>query len=122
VERLVNIFMERVGNVADNEDWAESDGWVGQMVIQYPDRDSVHKYAIKEDSKFHPNDSQGPFVATIRMSVDTFIDLINAATSGEFGPAGPGLDYGDPAVAVGHLHDQELTGARDTGGAFLDVS
>lgn len=80
VDRLVDIFMQKVGEVADDEDWLESDGWVGQIVIVYPDRDSVHTYAIK-DGKFHSSDSHGPFVAIVRMSVDTFIDLLTAAAS-----------------------------------------
>lgn len=80
VDSLVNSFMKKVGEVADNEDWAESDGWVGQIVIVYPDRDSVHTYAIR-DGTFLPSDSEGPFVAVVRMSVDTFIDLMTAAAS-----------------------------------------
>lgn len=80
VDRLVNAFMKKVGEVADSEDWVESDGWVGQIVIVYPDRDSTHTYAIR-DGTFHPSDSEGPFVAIVRMSVDTFIDLMTAASS-----------------------------------------
>ncbi|KKK91021.1 hypothetical protein LCGC14_2717160 [marine sediment metagenome] len=30
---VVRKFMEQVEKVADDEDWAESDGWLGKMII-----------------------------------------------------------------------------------------
>lgn len=78
VALLVDRFMAEVERVADDEDWAESDGWVGRMVLWSPKGQQTYTYEIR-DGKMNKSDSQGPFVATIRMSVDTFLDLIDAA-------------------------------------------
>jgi hypothetical protein len=82
VEKLVFRFMEEVEQVADHELWAESDGWVGKMVLTDSLRgDRVYVYEIK-DGKMTPSNSPGPFVGTMTMSEETFLDLITAATSG----------------------------------------
>lgn len=82
VEALVKLFMSKVGEVADGEDWEESDGWIGQMILLEEGGRQVYTYAVKNGS-FHLSESEGPFVATIRMGVDTFLDLIDAALSGQ---------------------------------------
>lgn len=78
VSKLVNRFMAEVERVADDEDWRESDGWVGRMILWSPEGQQTYIYEIR-DGKMHESQSQGPFVATIRMSVDTFLDMIDAA-------------------------------------------
>jgi hypothetical protein len=83
VHSLVQWFMAQVEQVADDQDWAESDGWVGKMVLtdsQAGDRQYV--YEIR-DGKMRASDSTGPFIATMTMSQDTFLDLIDGATRGK---------------------------------------
>lgn len=82
IQALVKMFMSKLGDAADGEDWTESDGWVGQFILLEEGGRQVYTYAVK-DGAFLPSDSQGPFVATIRMGVDGFLDLIDAALSGQ---------------------------------------
>ncbi|MBW1991263.1 MAG: YjbQ family protein [Deltaproteobacteria bacterium] len=81
IAALVDRFMAEVERVADDEDWKESDGWVGRMVLKDARGDQTYVYEIR-DGRMRPTDSRGPFVATITMGVDTFLDLIDAAVSG----------------------------------------
>ena len=83
VEKLVHRFMAEVEQVADQDDWADADGWVGKMVLRDSDKgDRSYIYEI-QNGKMLPSDSRGPYVATMSMSVDTFLDLTNAATRGQ---------------------------------------
>ena len=86
IAQLVDRFMAQVELAADGEDWKESDGWVGRMVLWDGKGKQTYIYQIKE-GKMQPTDSKGPFVATITLSVDTFLDLIDAALSGIAGKA-----------------------------------
>ncbi len=79
VALLVDRFMRRVEEVADDGDWAESDGWVGRMVLRDKDGDQVYVYAVKDGEMRKTTSSSGPFVATTTMSVKTFLDLMQAA-------------------------------------------
>jgi hypothetical protein len=78
IAQLVDRFMAEVERVADDEDWRESDGWVGKMVLWDGKGKQTYVYEIR-DGKMRATDSKGPFVATITMSVDTFLDLIDSA-------------------------------------------
>lgn len=78
---LMNQFMAKVGQVADDDDWKESDGWVGQMILWGKKGKQSYVYEIK-DGKMALTDSNGPFVATMNMSEDTFLNLIAAALQG----------------------------------------
>jgi hypothetical protein len=78
--------MAEVEQVADDEDWRESDGWVGRMVLWDGKGKQTYVYEIR-DGKMRATDSTGPFVATITMSVDTFLDLIDSALGGVSGRA-----------------------------------
>ena len=81
VAQLVDRFMAKVEEVADDDDWRESDGWVGRMILKDPDKgDQPYVYAIKEGKMVRTN-SQGPFVATMPVSVVPFLDLIDAAVT-----------------------------------------
>jgi len=84
IAQLVDRFMGEVERVADDGDWAESDGWVGCMVLGDDKGKQTYVYEIR-DGKMQATDSPGPYVATITMSVDTFLDLIDAALSGVSG-------------------------------------
>ncbi len=86
IAQLVDRFMAEVERVADDRDWKESDGWVGRMVLWDGKGKQTYVYEIK-DGKMRPTESQGPFVGTITMSVDTFLDLIDSALGGISGRA-----------------------------------
>lgn len=86
IARLVDRFMGEVERVADDEDWKESDGWVGRMVLWDGKGKQTYVYEIR-DGKMQATESKGPFVATITMSVDTFLDLIDSALGGVPGRA-----------------------------------
>ncbi len=81
VAQLVDRFMAQVELATDGDDWKEADGWVGRMVLWDGKGKQTYVYQIKE-GKMQPAQSKGPFVATITLSVDTFLDLIDAALSG----------------------------------------
>ena len=38
VAQLVDQFMAKVEEVAEDDDWRESDGWVGRMILKDPDK------------------------------------------------------------------------------------
>lgn len=82
VELLVNQFMARVTEVAESDDWLESDGWLGRIILLEEDGRQVYTYAINK-GKLETVTSQGPFVATITMGIDSFLDLIDSALSGQ---------------------------------------
>jgi len=94
VAQLVDRFMAQVELATDGDDWKEADGWVGRMVLWDGKAclsgerkgKQTYVYHIKE-GKMQPTESKGPFVATITLSVDTFLDLIDAALSGIAGRA-----------------------------------
>jgi hypothetical protein len=80
---VVKKFMEQVEKVADDEDWAESDGWLGKMVItRGPAGEEEFVYEIK-DGKMSLAASEGPFTAVMKMSEKTFLDIIDAALGGK---------------------------------------
>ena len=86
IARLVDRFMAEVEQAAGDDDWTESDGWVGRIVLWDGEEKQTYVYQIK-DGKMEPTEFQGPFVATVSMSVDTFLDLIDSALSGVPGRA-----------------------------------
>ncbi len=87
INLIVQQFMKRVEEVADDEDWAESDGWLGKMVITMEEdeegkhEDETYVYEIR-DGKMQLTTSAGPFVATMKMSRKTFLDILTAAFEG----------------------------------------
>jgi len=86
IAQLVDRFMAQVQLAADGDDWKEADGWVGRMVLWDSKGKQTYIYEIRE-GRMQPTSSKGPFVATITLSVDTFLDLIDAALSGIAGKA-----------------------------------
>lgn len=81
IARLVGQFMAQVEEVAENDDWVESDGWLGKMVLKDDEGDQTYVYQIR-DGKMQPTVSEGPFVAVMTMYVKTFMDLIEVALKG----------------------------------------
>lgn len=78
---LMRQFMSRVQQVADQEDLQESDGWVGRILLKDPKGEQAYVYRI-DKGRMEETDAEGPFVATIVMSQDTFLDMIDAAFDG----------------------------------------
>ncbi len=81
VSALMDEFMLGVEASADEEDWAESDNWVGRIVLKRQEKDEEHVYHIL-DGKMTRSDSKGPYVASIIMSVDTFLSIMDSALKG----------------------------------------
>lgn len=82
IGRLVDQFMKMAEEVATGDDWKESDGWVGKMVLVRPnDRREEYVYKV-ENGRMTRTDSEGPFVAVITMSTTTFVKLLEAAFDG----------------------------------------
>lgn len=78
IRYLVKTFMDMVEEVGESEDWQEADGWVGRMIIMDSRGDTECIYRV-EEGKMVETDSPGPYVATVRMSQDTFLDIIDGA-------------------------------------------
>lgn len=78
--KLVDSLMSRVAEVADDEDWKESDGWVGKWTI-VGENNIERIYAIR-GGKFYPIGEQEEYTGQVEMSEDTFLDLVDAALRG----------------------------------------
>jgi len=81
IGRLVDILMGKVAEVADEEDWKESDGWIGKWTI-CGKNDITRIYAIR-NGKFYPIGEQEKYTGQIEMSEDTFLDLVESALHGK---------------------------------------
>lgn len=81
IGKLVDILMSRVANVADEEDWKESDGWVGKWTI-YGENNITRVYSIRE-GKFYHSEEQEEYTGQVEMSEDTFLDLVDASLHGK---------------------------------------
>lgn len=89
--QLMDKCIAEVQRATDDEDWRECDGWVGRRVLWDGKGKQTYTYEIR-GGKLCATDSGGPFVATVTMSVDTFLDLIDAILPGVSGKAGQGLE------------------------------
>jgi len=72
--------MEKAAEVADDDDWKESDGWIGKWTI-YGEKNVTRIYAIK-DGKFYPTGEHVEYTGQVEMSDDTFLDLVEGALHG----------------------------------------
>ena len=81
IEQLVDFLMGKVAEVADDEDWKESDGWVGKWTV-LGDNDLTKIYSIK-DGKFYSIGEQETYTGQVEMSEDTFLDLVAGALKGK---------------------------------------
>lgn len=87
IKKLVNYFMKKIQEVADEEDWAEADGWVGKWTIVKdinhpvsPDN-TVMIYEIA-NGEFKPTSEKTTYTGEVVMSEDTFLDLVEGALAG----------------------------------------
>lgn len=80
IGKLVDLLMEKAAEVAEEDDWAESDGWVGKWTIVGA-ANVVKIYAIR-GGKFFPAGEQEVYTGEVTMSEDTFLDLVEGALQG----------------------------------------
>ncbi len=81
VAALVDEFMLQIEAGADDDDWQESDDWLGRLTLKRRDGNEDFVYHI-QDGKMVRSNSQGPYVASILMTVDTFLEVMDAAMMG----------------------------------------
>lgn len=79
VERLVDYFISKLSEVADEADWREADGWVAKWTIT----GRVTKIYEVRNGKFSPIDPQDTYTGEVEMSEDTFIDLMKGTMDGK---------------------------------------
>jgi len=72
--------MRKVEEVADEEDWQESDGWVGKWTI-LGQQNFSSIYEIR-NGRFYPTAERQEYTGQVEMSEDTFIDLVAGAVDG----------------------------------------
>ena len=77
IAQLVERFVAEMNQLA-GEDRENCDGSVGRLILCDDEGKRIYVYEMME-GKMRASDSTGPFVATITMSVDTFLDLVDAA-------------------------------------------
>jgi len=80
IGNLVDRLMAQMAEAADDEDWKESDGWVGKWTI-IGEPSTIRIYAVK-DGKFHPTVEHAEYAGQVEMSEDTFLDLVEGALHG----------------------------------------
>ena len=80
IGRLVTHLMEKVAEVAGEDDWEEADGWVGKWTIAGPANVEL-VYEIR-GGKFFETSEQETYTGEVKMSEDTFLDLVDAALHG----------------------------------------
>lgn len=85
ITQWVERFVAGVNQLA-GEDWKNSDGAVGRLILCDDEGKHTYVYEMK-NGKLRASASTGPFVATITMSVDTFLDLIDSGLAGVSGRA-----------------------------------
>jgi len=81
IEQLVDFLMNKVAEVADDDDWKESDGWIGKWTV-LGDNDVTKIYAIK-GGRFYPVGEQETYTGQVEMSEDTFLDLVDGSLKGK---------------------------------------
>jgi hypothetical protein len=80
VAQLVDHFLNLLQKVADSDDLKESDGWVGKWTI-VGDKGFSRCYEIRS-GRFQPIGEQQEYTGQVEMSIDTFLDLIDAGMHG----------------------------------------
>lgn len=82
VEKLVNVLLNKVKEVALEDDWEEADGWVGKWTI-WGDGGFEKVYEIKDGHFVATHEREAEeYKGAVTMSVDTFLDLFDAALHG----------------------------------------
>lgn len=80
VEQLIEFFMSRLSEVADDEDWQEADGWVGKWTI-IGEHSAVKVYEVR-NGRFWPTKPREVYTGEVEMSIDTFLDVVDASLHG----------------------------------------
>lgn len=80
IGKLIDLLMSSVAEVADDEDWKESDGWIGKWTI-CGENNIERIYAVR-DGKFCPMEVSEEYTGQVEMSEDTFLDLVEGALKG----------------------------------------
>lgn len=80
IGKLVDFLMTKLSQVADEDDWKESDGWVGKWTITGP-LGLTRIYAI-HSGRFYPSRPQEIYTGEVEMSEDTFLDMMDGALHG----------------------------------------
>ena len=81
IGKLVDLLMTQVANVADDDDWKESDGWIGKWSI-LGEKNITKIYSIR-NGKFCAIGEQEEYTGQVEMSEDTFLDLVEGALHGK---------------------------------------
>lgn len=80
IGKLVDFLMGKLSEVANDDDWKESDGWVGKWTIVGANM-KPRIYMI-QNGRFIPTVEQAKYTGEVEMSEDTFLDLLDAALHG----------------------------------------
>jgi hypothetical protein len=81
VAELVDEFMSSIAIAADEDDWEESEDWLARLTLKRRDGDENFIYHI-QDGRMVRSEAEGPYVASILMTVDTFLEVMDAAMGG----------------------------------------
>ncbi len=78
VAALMDEFMLHVAASAEDDDWEDTDDWIGRVTLKRQEGDQDFIYYV-QDGKMVRTQSEGPYIASILMTVDTFLDVMDAA-------------------------------------------
>jgi hypothetical protein len=81
IAKLIDFFIGQLSEVAEEDDWKESEGWIGKWSIIGP-LGITRVYEIRK-GKFYPSTEQATYTGQVEMSEDTFLDLIDGALHGK---------------------------------------
>ena len=81
IGKLVDLLMSKVAEVADGDDWKESDGWTGKWTIL--GENNITKIYSIHNGKFNPIGEMDEYTGQVEMSEDTFLDLVEGALHGK---------------------------------------
>jgi hypothetical protein len=80
ITQLIDALMTRVEAAADDEDWKESEGWVGKWVIV--GNPNIEKVYVIKGRRFVETGPQPEYTGTVEMSEDTFLDIVAGSLQG----------------------------------------
>ena len=81
VAELMDEFMLQIEANTEEEDWEDADNWIGRVTLKRQEGTQHFIYNV-QDGKMVRTQSDGPYIASILMSVDTFLDVMEAALDG----------------------------------------
>ncbi len=82
VAALMDAFMLQVEAGTQDDDWEDTDDWIGRVILKRQEGEQTFIYHVT-DGKMVRTQSDGPYIASILMSVQTFLDLMDAALQGK---------------------------------------